>query len=145
MQLPSLLVELLGQGRWCHPGEERLKQLIPFLREPVVFLATIESMQSASNGLSSLADDKRIATAFHIGRGSKEIKPICLPWLDVELAVLISVNRFPGDDLGIVLDYRESIDDPRVLASDWQSANNGIVWREVAMGFAGFARQLGIT
>ena len=35
-----------------------------------------------------------------------------------DLAVLIAVNRRPGDDVAIALDYRSSAEDPAVVASD---------------------------
>lgn len=55
---------------------------------------------------------------FHLRPGSTQPEPVELPWLDVEQAVFIAVNREPGADLGIALDDRTSRDDPRVVASD---------------------------
>ncbi len=136
LQFPPLLIQLLQQGRWQHPGDEVLQRLIPFLREPVDFLTTVEAMRRESSG--SLADEPRIAKVFHLLRGSRSAAPICLPWLDMDLAVFVAVNRFPGDDLAIALDYRTGSANPRVVANDWHSRDGGCVWREVAPSFSEF-------
>src|SRR2546421_13106328 len=91
LPLPPLLVELLQQVRWCHSGDEALRTLIPFFHEPVDFITMVEAMRRESSGL--LADEPRIAKVVHLARGSKSAVPICLPWLDVELAVFVAVNR----------------------------------------------------
>jgi hypothetical protein len=142
LEVPSLLVELLEQHRWRHPGDEALRHLIPFLREPVDFLTSVEAMRRESAG--SLADEPRFAKVFHMARGSRSAEPVCLPWLDVELSVFVAVNRFPGDDLGIALDYRTDATDPRVVASDWDDGPGGCEWREVAPSFSQFVRTLGV-
>ncbi len=46
-----------------------------------------------------------------------------LPWIDVEKTVFIIINGRIGDDAGIALDYRTGIDTPRVIDSDWHTAN----------------------
>lgn len=140
LQLPPLLVQLLQEGRWQHPGDKAIRRLIPFLREPVNFLTTVEAMRWES--LVSLADDPPMAAVYHLARGSQKAEPGCLPWLDVELAVLVAVNRFAGDDLGIALDYRAGAADPRVVASDWHARAGGPIWREVAPSFSEFVRLL---
>jgi hypothetical protein len=81
---------------------------------------------------------------YHEARGSKNAEPICLPWLDVELAVFVAVNRFPGDDLAIALDYRTKASEPRVVANDWVQSEGGCIWREVAPSFSEFVRLLGL-
>jgi hypothetical protein len=89
---------------------EALRRLIPFLREPVDFLTSVEAMRRESAG--SLADEPRFAKVFHMARGSRSAEPVSLPWLDVELSVFVAVNRFPGDDLAIALDYLANATDP---------------------------------
>ena len=139
LPLPDLLVSLIQNGRWVHPGDDQLRETIPFFGEPVDFLQSVESMQGESSGF--LADDPAMSTVFHEVRGSKTIGPVELPWLDVELAVFIAVNRFPGDDIGIALDYRTESNDPRVVANDW-GANRGCIWREAAPSFSTFVQSL---
>jgi hypothetical protein len=63
--------------------------------------------------------------------------PDDLPWLDVEQAFNIAVNRRLGDDVAIALDHRTDPSDPRVVGSDaWtsqhQTGQAQYAWREVA-------------
>jgi hypothetical protein len=139
LPLPDLLVSLIRHDRWVHPGDDRLRELIPFFGEPVDFLQCVESMQRESRG--SLVDDPAMSEVYHAVRGSKASEPVELPWLDIELTVFIAVNRFPGDDLANALDYRTDRNDPRVVANDW-GANRGCIWREVAPTFSTFAESL---
>jgi len=142
LPLPTLLLELLKSNQWRHPGDEILRSFIPFLREPVDFLS-LEQMHFESQWL--MADDPRSSHLFHEARVSKQVEPISLPWLDVEKAVFIAVNRFPGSDIGIALDYRTSFDDPCVVASDWWSTPGCCIWQEVAPSFSEFVKRLKIT
>jgi hypothetical protein len=139
--LPELLVELMRDGRWVHPGDARLREVIPFLVDPVVFLNMLEAMNFESSG--RLADDPQDSAVFHLVRGSRVPEPVELPWLDADRADFVAVNRWPGDDVGIAMDYRTDAGDPRVVASDWGSGQ-GCVWREVAPTFSSFVRLLGM-
>jgi hypothetical protein len=67
-----------------------------------------------------------------------------LPWLDPELAVLIAVNRDPGDDIAVALDYRSDAVEPRVVASDFWTDPRHCSWRLVTPTFTGFAAALGL-
>jgi len=139
LPLPPLLVLLMQQGRWVHPGDTRLRELIPFLVEPVDFLHSPEAMAFESSDFD--VDNARAAEIFHELRGSSTSGPNDLPWRDVELSFFIAVNRVPGDDTGIALDYRTDRSDPRVIAGDW-SSDAGCYWREVSRSFSEFAQLL---
>ncbi|MDC0666470.1 hypothetical protein [Nannocystis radixulma] len=115
---------------------------MPSLREPVDFLVSVETMRRESG--TSLAEDPRTSRFFRMVLGSMQPTPVELPWLDAELAVFVAVNREPGADLGIALDYRTSREDPRVVASDWWSEPGGCCWRVAAPTFSAFAAQLGL-
>jgi hypothetical protein len=142
LPIPPLLMDLIQSGRWRQPSDAKVREIIPFLMEPVVFLESPKGASSVS--VSALAIYPHTGV-LRIARGSISPEADSLPWLDFEKALWLAINRYPGDDLGIVLDYRESIDDPRVLASDWQCDKTATVWREVATGFSQFANQLGIA
>jgi hypothetical protein len=141
LPMPELLVALIHQGRWVHPGDARLRELIPFLVDPVDFLSTPEAMGRESSG--HLADDPRLAAVFYLVRGRQAAEPVDLPWLDADRSFFVAVNRWPGDDVGIALDYRTDSDDPRVVAGDW-GTGQACVWREVAPTFSEFVRILGL-
>ena len=134
LPLPDLLVSLMRTGQWRHPGDSKLTELIPFLADPVDFL-TIEGMARESSGF--LADEPDMSTLFHEVRGSRVDGPVELPWRDVERSFFVAVCRFPGDDVGIALDYRTSESDPRVIASNWEEGHR-CRWTEVATSFSRF-------
>ncbi len=142
LPLPEALVSLIQDVQWVHPGEDRLRQVIPFLVDPVVFLQSPEAMARESTG--HLADDPRWSATFHMLRGNRRAEPVELPWLDADRSVFIAVCKWPGDDVGIALDYRTGVADPRVVASDWGSGS-GCLWREVASTFSSFVKQLGLA
>lgn len=139
--VPPLLTELINTGRWKQPSDEIIHRVIPFLQEPMDFLLEVDAMQRESTGF--LADSPDMAELFHVYRGSK-IPERELPWLDVDKALFIAVNRVAGADLGIVLDYRTGLQDPRVVASDWQTEDNTHHWREVENRFSDFVQKLGM-
>jgi hypothetical protein len=139
--LPELLIALIRDGHWVHPGDARLRELIPFMGDPVVFLSTPERMTFES--VDRLADDPQLSALFRIARGCRVAERVELPWLDADRSFFVAVSRWPGDDVGIALDYRTDALDPRVVASDWGSGQ-ACIWREVAPTFSGFVRLLGL-
>jgi hypothetical protein len=139
LPLPELLAALIREGRWIHPGDPPLRELIPFLIEPVDYLRSPEAMRRESSG--HLADDPQLSAVFYTVRGNLLGAPVELPWLDVDRSLFIAVNRLPGDDVAIALDYRTDIVDPRVVASDWGTGKY-CIWREVAPTFSGFVHRL---
>jgi hypothetical protein len=130
----------MQRNRWHHPGDNAIQRQIPFIQGPVDFLRTIEQMRFESSG--SLADRPGLATFFHEFRGRRIATAHDLPWLDVDKAVFIAVNRLNGDDLAIALDYRTGSLDPRVVANYWQPEDRGCLSREVSATFTQFARAL---
>jgi hypothetical protein len=142
LPLPPLLLQLLNANAWKHPGDAVLAEKIPFLREPVDFLVSIERMRRESS--TSLAEEPKTAAFFRMAFGSKQSAPVELPWLDVELSIFVAVNRELGADLAIALDYRTSREDPRVVASDFWSAPGVCLWQVAAPTFSDFVAQLGL-
>ena len=141
--LPVLLASLLASGRWQHPGDDVLRRALPWFEDPLVFLRSAEAMELQSASLDADADDDRASRYFHVTRGTGH--RLGLPWLDARLALLIAVNRSPGDDVAIALDYRGENGSPMVVASDAWTNPNVYLWRPVAPSFDAFASMLGIT
>ncbi|WP_162907537.1 hypothetical protein [Allorhizocola rhizosphaerae] len=102
-------------------------------------------MDQESASLDMFADDQLSARLFRTVRGSAHGEAVELPWLDIERAVLIAVNRVPGDDVAIALDYRQDHGKPRVVASDFWTDPKQCSWRLVAPSFTAFATDLGIN
>jgi hypothetical protein len=150
LALPPLLVSLLDSGRWRHPGDDVLRAVVPWFEDPLDFLHSPDEMRRESTFLyeDGTADNPRESALFHVVRGSVA-DPGDLPWLNVEQAFNIAVNRRLGDDVAIALDYRTDPSDPRVVGSDmWTSQHETgqiqYVWRQVAPAFSAFAEALGL-
>ena len=135
LPLPPLLSQLIASKRWRQPSDKVIFAAVPFLREPVDFLLTEAHMRFESQG--QCVDMPTAPPFFHEYRGSEsEARP--LPWLDVDLALMIAVNRIPGADLGIALDYRTCFTDPRIVVSDWWTGDETCHWREAFSSFSAF-------
>jgi hypothetical protein len=138
LPLPHLLVQLLAEGRWVHPGDSVIQRAIPFLQGPVDFLG-LDGMRSESRWPAAGTPQLSSLAFFSTARGRRSLAAEQLPWLDADKATFIAVNRDPGDDLAIALDYRTSEDDPRVVACEWPEGTRGCVWRAVSDTFSAFA------
>ena len=90
--------------------------------------------------LKGFAEHAGIASTFRVHRGSAWDGPSALPWLDVERALVIGGGADYGHDAWLVLDYRSSASEPRVVLSVWQGDGDGrhIEWRQVAASFEEF-------
>ncbi|MEV7892310.1 hypothetical protein ACWD3I_45235 [Streptomyces sp. NPDC002817] len=144
LALPARLITLLREDRWHHPGDAELARLIPWFEDPLDFLRSTKEMERESRPLDLLADDPVSYALFRQIRGSTRPAPVELPWLDIEQALLIAVNRRPGDDVALALDYRTDPADPRVVGSDFWTNPRQCAWREVAPAFSAFADELGL-
>lgn len=143
MRFPTLFRALWLSGHWTQPQENLINSTIPWLQGPLEFIESMSWMANENRGV--LADIPRAAKTFQEYRGfNSESKPD-LPWLDVDQALLIAVNRIPGDDLGVAIDFRSSLDDPRVVASRWCSDPHRIEWCIVTETFTEFADKLNLT
>lgn len=145
LPMPPLLIELIKKGRWCQPSDAKIYTAIPFLQEPVDFVRFGRWINWWSGTWESEAHLHLVDhPLFQEYQGSTSIERP-LPWLDAEKALFIAVNRDPGADLGIALDYRTNSKDPRVVASDWWSEENSKCnWRLVDERFSNFVQKLGL-
>ena len=141
LPLPRLLDTLLTRGLWKHPGDEILRQVAPFIHDPLVFPDSIDLMLFNSGPLSF--DGRPECEASHEYLGSK-IDERDLPWIDVEKTIYIAYNKWPGDDVGIALDFRPGLDCPRVVGGDWHSGN-GLQHRLISSSFHDFVATIGIS
>lgn len=142
--LPVQLTSLLCQGRWCHPGDAEMARLIPWFEDPLDFLANTEQMTRESRSMDRFADDEGSSALFREIRGSSQQAAVELPWLDVEQAVLVAVNRHAGDDVALALDYRSNPADPCVVGSDFWTNPRQCEWRPVTPTFSAFVHALSL-
>ncbi|GAA2615791.1 hypothetical protein [Paractinoplanes durhamensis] len=136
LAIPSLLLSLLAEGRWKHPGDAALARVMPWFEDPLHFLTSAPAMVRESSSLDYFTEDDATAQLFRQARGSEQAEAVDLPWLDVERAFFVAVNENAGDDVAIAFDYRTDPADPRVVASDFWTAPGRCSWREVAPTFS---------
>ncbi|WP_157437870.1 hypothetical protein [Actinoplanes subtropicus] len=142
--VPPLLLGLLRDCRWRHPGETALNRVMPWFKDPLHFLDSVQAMARESNSLDILTDDAASAQLFRQARGTRPGSHVDLPWLDVDKAFLVAVNKLPGDDTAIALDYRTDHTDPRVVASDFWTDPRICSWREVTPTFSALVGAFGL-
>ena len=140
--VPDLLLVLLREGRWNHPGEPAVARVMPWFHDPLDFLGSIEQMERESQSLDRLIQDDETAELFRCAREPTATGAVELPWLDVDRAFFIAVAQYAGDDTAIALDYRTSSADPRVVASDVWTSSAPYAWRTVAETFSEFVAEL---
>ena len=141
LKLPALLESMIESGTWRHPGADVLRRAIPFITDPLIILKTFDHMLSESGPL--MGKDAIEEERFSEYRGSRVAKRE-LPWIDVEKTLFIMCNEIAGDDVGIALDYREDLVEPRVIGGDWHSQPGKLVYHTVATSFAEFAMMIGL-
>jgi hypothetical protein len=135
LPIPDLLVRMISEGRWRHPGDDAIRRVMPYMTDPLVFPASLEIIEGESR--IAIADD---GEPLRIHRGSTWPDESDLPWLDIERAFFVAINQIPGDDVAVALDYRADPISPRVVASEWTDA--GCFWRVVSADFSEFVREL---
>ncbi len=139
--LPDTLTDMIKSGRWNHPGDEVLLSCIPFIRDPLVFLNSKESMLFESGPL--MGSEVMESEMFSEYRGSV-IKQRDLPWVDVEQLIAIICCEYPGDDVMVALDYRTGMNSPRVVGNDWHS-RRGCIYHEISPSFDSFVELIGLN
>ena len=118
---------------------------MPWFEYPLMFPTSLDGMRFENNALDLFADDAPLSQLFRVTRGSRMNRPVALPWLDADRAVFIAVNRDPGDDVALALDYRTDVAAPRVVASDFWTDPTRCSWRLVAPRFTQLLTALGPT
>lgn len=80
--VPELLLVLLREGRWNHPGEPAIARVMPWFRHPLDFLGSTEQMERESQSLDRLIQDDELATLFDSPEDRRElVRSSCLGWM----------------------------------------------------------------
>lgn len=141
LPFPPKLTQMIQNKKWVHPGDKILEEKIPFIDCTLDFLQTKEKMLINSWGI--LMEDEAEKETFSAYRGSFATKRD-LPWIDVEKSIAIIINRELGDDHVISLDFRRSLNNPRVVGSEWISNPTRMIYREISPTFSDFLKLLGM-
>jgi hypothetical protein len=139
IEIPRLLTRLIAEGRWpttrTEVGEQSRQPLVS--EERVRLLAPEESLiHLNAPPFLTVREDALQNSAW------------CEPWsdpsgIDFDLAVYIGDFAI-GSDSAILLDYRESLDHPRVIRLRWSANGRDNKWVLMAGDFATFVNVLGL-
>ena len=126
--LPRALASFLKTD---HPELEELSSILEekfsFLEFPIEFLPSIEEVKTVSE------DDLWFQESlWNVAKPGKAAE---LPVLDFQKSVIIGINKYPGEDLAIALDYRQDPDLPAVVASNFRSSATNCNWEVIASSF----------
>ena len=124
--MPALLLEMLGDGRWRHPGERALDRVMPWRDEPVQLFMTTDKMEKETADLCRVTEDDELARIFWVARGSTQTQAVGLPWLNIHRALLVGGARY-SDCIAIAPDYRTDAEDPQVdLIASYSNTNDQV-------------------
>jgi hypothetical protein len=138
-QLPQPLQQLLSVGRWPRSHSEEIRQHLT----PLVYVARIKQLAPEEYSLYLFAPpfhtvaERAASNKYWLNQKSAPSE------IDFDLA--LDIGDFGlGSDAPILLDYRASRVEPRVLRLRWADHGNDNHWVEVAPNFEEFARILGL-
>lgn len=127
LKVPSLLVKLVNEGFWVKGSELDIKKHYEFLNDPLTFLQSFQGMKSTPS--FKYDEVLRIYSSSEVGLNRN------LPWLDIDNSIFIAINKNPGDDIAIALDYRDNSTSPIVVASKWTEVNGYCEWVKIENTF----------
>lgn len=141
LPLPKLMVDLIEEGLWKKNSDTRLLRNITKINniETLDFLS-IDGMRQESSG-EHLFESENLASIYGVSSSKRNMGPITDPnFMDVNTSVLFAINI---NEEALCLDYRTSIDDPRVVAGI--VSEDGIRWRTVTEDFTSFVKMIGLS
>ena len=135
--LPALLIDLIKQGIWQTYTTQKIRKVAPFLIEPMEFLQSIEEIKNVSENPILLQEN-----IFGIQSSRLLESNIEFPLLDYDKSIYIAINKYPGDDIGIALDFRKNSTEPCVVASDFNGHHPHCEWRVISQNLADFIQNI---
>jgi len=133
LSIPAKLEELIENQGLDDELLIGVDQVFPALEDPLVFLRTFDGIKSVSED-RSLLNEKVLGIKSSLDEGST----VELPFLDYDNAIFFAVNKYPGDDVAIVLDYRNSSQFPNVVTSAFKSGCIPGEWEVISNSFEHF-------
>jgi len=134
LPLPKDLLGLIEQGRWKSPNPIVMKSIIEGCLSGEFHFNSIKSMQRESDMKHRITDkefskQRGLASSTLLGMSIEETNI-----LDIDNAIMIAQNY---DGEAICLDYRLSLENPRVVASTWKDRYH-MEWHVIAPDFPTF-------
>jgi hypothetical protein len=91
LALPQLLNELLTDDRWRHPGEQALREIMPWFEDPLHFLTNVEEIRRESQ---HRFHGHRLALITPYGEGEQGVIPVTIERLaERGVCVITSVGK----------------------------------------------------
>jgi hypothetical protein len=139
MPLPRDLIALVEAGRWKQPADlSGFDRLFPALAETKSFLKftlySLDYMQFENRHWLNQTDPMFLGTRDHENPPGD---------IDPSLSLLVGDLGF-GLEQPIALDYRLSIDEPRVLTLNWWDGGRESRWVVIARSVRTFADLVGL-
>ena len=136
---PDLLEQLLAAGRWPRTAEEERQQNLSSL----VPSARIRRLAPEESTIYLLAPPFRIVREQSTSNPFWT-HPMSAP-SEIDFDLVLDIGDFGiGSDAPILLDYRESLETPRVIRLRWSPDGLENHWVIMAPDFATFALELGL-
>ncbi len=66
LPLPQLLVSIMDAGTWTHPGSDKLREVAPYIQDPLSVLPSLDSMLFNSGPLMGSTDAENAIFQFGI-------------------------------------------------------------------------------
>lgn len=145
LELPKKLQKLLLANKWVEP--DNINSLLASTKihlSSKMRFYTLEVMRDETDihHLTTLVLEEDLASYYGLGSSRLEGNPITIiEKLDIDYMVSIASNY---DEEGICLDYRDSLDEPRVMMSSVHPIN-GTKWIEIAKDFDTFLIKFNIV
>ena len=148
LPLPESMMFLVESIRW--PAGLRLSTAPLLTNAPYKFLDEVDlCLYESATRMQAELDTLRelfVAESYRVCDGATSQEQESLPWIDITRSVCIGGGADYGDDLWLLLDYRngarEGKTEPRVVVNDLRDE---WYWREVSPSFTDFALAIGLA
>ena len=141
LKIPARLIELIESGRWKCPDDVSVLTEMSGAGYPEGFrFASLDGLIRATAANIELRK-RPYGHLYGLTSSNDPNAPRDSDLLDVDRAVLIAGNY---DEEVIALDYRENLDEPKVVANTPFPHQGPARWRVIALTFDEFADRLGL-
>ena len=128
LRIPEELQAVLNTSELQDLVVNELSSKFSFLEFPMEFLQSLEEIRLLSSDQTFLIEE------YWNVRSSQNLnKEIDLPYLDFDNSLMIAINKYPGEDLAIALDYRSNPDVPCVVGSNFNKEDGGCEWKTLSL------------
>ena len=133
LDLPALLLELIGSNRWCPPDDHCLFDKLFKEHAGVTFYTTSQMEKETTWWLSLAVDGSYLRGVADDTHAPGDIEP--------SQTVLIG-DVGMGFDAPFALDFRASTVNPRIIHYRWREHKKDNRWLEIAPNLASFINTL---